>query len=119
MSLLRYEEMAGNRQTQLYLSQAWKDTRSAYLKKVGGLCEECLKQGIIRPAEIVHHKIPLTEDNVMDLNISLSWNNLQALCRSCHADAHEEMYRKRSRKRYRVDRFGNVKIQDDHPPMQT
>jgi len=95
-----------------YSSRAWKDARRNYKQSVGGLCEECLKKGIITPAEIVHHKIPLTNENVGDLNISLSWNNLQALCRQCHAKAHEEMYAERTGKRYTIDEHGRVTIRD-------
>lgn len=102
--------MAREETRQLYQSQAWKDTRRAYLRSVGGLCERCLAEGIITPAEIVHHKVPLTEDNVKDLNVSLSWNNLQALCRQCHAEVHEDIYRKRSKRRYTVSKSGVVSI---------
>ena len=48
-----------------YLSEAWRNTRDAYIKSVGGLCELCLKEGMITPAEIVHHKVFLTPDNIM------------------------------------------------------
>ena len=95
-----------------YHSQAWKNTRRSYRQSVGGLCERCLAKGIITPAEIVHHKIPLTPDNMTDLNISLSWNNLQALCRQCHAEVHDEMYAKRSGRRYSIDKGGKVVIID-------
>jgi len=69
-----------------------------------------MSKGMVTPAEIVHHKIPLTDENINDLSISLSWDNLEALCRLCHAEAHEEMYRQRTKKRYKVDRFGRVEI---------
>lgn len=92
-----------------YNSKAWKDTRRNYKQSVGGLCEECLKKGIITPAEIVHHKVPLTEENVQDLNLSLGWCNLQALCRQCHANVHEEL-KGRPPKRYRIDEHGRVVI---------
>lgn len=97
-----------------YATQAWKDTRRNYKQSVGGLCERCLAKGIIEPAEIIHHKIPLTVDNVSDVNISLGWNNLQALCRKCHAEVHEEMYMARSGRRYKIDELGRVDIQDDN-----
>lgn len=67
---------------------------------------------MVVPAEIVHHKIPLTADNMNDLNISLSWKNLQALCRQCHAEVHEDMYAERTGKRYRIDENGRVTIRD-------
>jgi len=91
---------------------AWKNTRRNYKQSVGNLCERCLAKGIITPAEVVHHKIPLTDENVSDLSISLGWDNLQALCRQCHAEVHEEIYASRSRKRYRIDECGRVIIND-------
>lgn len=94
-----------------YNSTAWKDARRNYTQSVGGLCERCLEKGIITPAEIVHHKVPLTDENVTDLSISLNWGNLQALCRQCHAEVHEEMYAARSGKRYRIEN-GRVVIRD-------
>ena len=96
-----------------YHSMAWKKTRGAYLKSVGCLCERCFDKGIITPAEIVHHRVPLTDENVSDTNISLSWNNLQALCRKCHAEVHDDIYAARSGKRYRIDQSGRVVIRDD------
>ena len=96
-----------------YNSKAWQRTRRAYRQSVGGLCERCLEKGVITPAEIVHHKIPLTDENVSDTSISLGWDNLQALCRQCHAEVHDEIYAKRTRKRYRIDKSGRVIIRDD------
>ena len=85
-----------------YFSPAWKKTREAYKKSVGGLCEICWAKGIVRPGEIVHHKIHLSPDNISDQNISLSWDNLQCVCRDCHARLHGE------EKRYELDEFGRV-----------
>lgn len=67
---------------------------------------------MIVPAEIVHHKIPLTADNMNDLNISLSWKNLQALCRQCHAEVHDDMYAERTGRRYKINNNGKVIIRD-------
>jgi len=100
------------KETGFYNSKAWKDTRRNYKQSVGGLCERCLAKGIVTPAEVVHHKVPLTADNISDLSISLGWNNLQALCRQCHAEVHEEMYRARTGRRYKVDKNGRVVIDD-------
>lgn len=96
-----------------YHSQAWKNTRRNYKQSVGGLCERCLAKGMIVPAEIVHHKIPLTADNMNDLNISLSWKNLQALCRQCHAEVHDDMYAERTGRRYKINNNGKVIIRDN------
>lgn len=86
-----------------YTSQAWNDCRSSYRKSVGGLCEICLERGLITPGEIVHHKIPLTPDNINNTDITFSWRNLQLLCRECHAEVHGQ--RKR---RYKVDAIGRL-----------
>ena len=96
-----------------YHSQAWKNIRRNYKQSVGGLCERCLAKGMIVPAEIVHHKIPLTADNMNDLNISLSWKNLQALCRQCHAEVHDDMYAERTGRRYKINNNGHVVIRDN------
>ena len=100
-------------ETGFYRSQAWKDTRRNYKQSVGNLCERCLKRGIIQSADVVHHIVPLTAENIGDINLSLNWDNLQALCRKCHADVHEEMYAKQSKRRYRIDEYGKVVIRDD------
>ena len=101
-----------SRNSAFYNSMAWQKTSRAYKQSVGGLCEKCMSRGLVTPAEIVHHKIPLDDKNVTDLSISLSWDNLQALCRQCHAEEHEAMYAARTGKRYRIDKNGRVVIRD-------
>ena len=86
-----------------YTSGAWEQTREAYKKKARGLCERCLAKGIYTPGEIVHHKTFLTPENVNDPKISLAWDNLELVCRKCHAEIHEGKNR-----RYFVDEFGRV-----------
>lgn len=73
-----------------YKSTAWQHTAQNYMKSVGGLCEECQRRGIYRPAEIVHHKIHITPANLEDPEIALYWGNLEALCRKCHGERHRE-----------------------------
>ena len=99
-----------NDETGFYNSRAWKNTRQNYRQSVGGLCERCLSKGIITPAEVVHHKTPLTKDNITDLSLSLGWSNLQALCSKCHAEVHEEL--KNKKKRYMIDEAGKVVVND-------
>ncbi len=72
-----------------YCSKAWKETRKAYAKSKGNLCERCLKKGLIVPGVVVHHKVYLTPDNINDPNITLNWNNLELVCRDCHAQEHD------------------------------
>ena len=85
---------------EFYNTQRWKDTRKAYRKSVGGLCERCLKCGVIRPGRFVHHKIHLTDDNFNDPALALSFDNLELLCVDCHAAEHDSH-------RYVIDANGN------------
>lgn len=87
-----------------YSSYAWKQTRKAYAKSKGGLCERCLEFGIITPGTSVHHIIALTDDNVSDPTISLSFDNLMLLCDNCHYSVEG----KKIERRYLVDEFGKV-----------
>ena len=92
-----------------YGSKAWQRTRDAYRRKAGGLCERCLSRGLYKPGEIVHHKIHLTEQTVSDPSIALSEDNLELLCRECHAEAHKAEYAKSRRiRRWTVEEGGAV-----------
>ena len=92
---------------QFYSSKAWQRTRESYAKSKRNLCEVCLAKGIITPAEIVHHKIELTPQNITDPSITLSFDNLQCVCRECHAAAHGAR-----QTRWKVDDFGRVFAND-------
>lgn len=85
-----------------YNSPAWKRLRKQYSQQQRHLCERCLDKGMFRPGEIVHHKIPITPENVSDPDITLNPDNLQLLCRDCHAAVHKPG------KRYKVDELGRV-----------
>ena len=86
-----------------YKSKTWQKTRDAYIKSKGGLCEKCLAQGLISAGEIVHHKRPITQANISNPDITLSWDNLQLLCRPCHEKVH-----RRTQLRYTFDEEGHV-----------
>ena len=96
---------------QFYSSIEWQKCREAYKKKVGYLCEECLKHGIINPCDEVHHIRKITRSNLNDPSITLSEDNLEALC-SYH---HRERHGKTVSKRYFIDKFGHVHP-TDRPP---
>lgn len=87
---------------EFYNSPAWKYCRASYKQHRRYLCERCLSKGIYRPGEIVHHKIHLTPDTIKDPEVALSWENLELLCRDCHALAHKP------EKRYKLDNLGRV-----------
>lgn len=90
---------------EFYSSISWQRCREAYKKSVGGLCEECLKYGKICPATDVHHIRKLNKNNINDPEVTLSFSNLQALCKSCHEAKHKKGHEHR---RYTIDEYGRV-----------
>lgn len=88
-----------------YKSQRWQKVRQAAISRDAYLCVDCMKRGIITPAEEVHHITELTPDNITDPNITLNLDNLVSLCRECHKARHGARQR-----RYKVDEFGRVEI---------
>lgn len=88
-----------------YKSKAWQNCRDAFIRSKGGLCEKCLKDGRYTPAEIVHHKIHITPENINDPEVVLNFENLEALCREHHAEEHTGKI-----KRFKVDEMGRVTI---------
>jgi len=91
-----------------YNTTEWKLVRENYRKKVGGLCENCLKKGIYNPCEAVHHKIHVSVKNMYNPEITLNEGNLVALCRECHGEQH-----RKSNDRYKIDKqTGQVFIKE-------
>lgn len=88
-----------------YKSKTWQACRATVWSRDGGLCQDCLKAGRIRPAEIVHHITELTPENIGNPKVSLNIDGLISLCRECHAVRHGARLR-----RYKVDDFGRVTI---------
>ena len=80
---------------EIYNSREWKELRIAKLRSTDGLCEECLKEGIVTIACPVHHIIPIetarTKDEMKRLAIDCGLQGLKSLCFACHARIHKEM----------------------------
>ncbi len=91
-----------------YGSVAWQNCRRDYAKSKAGLCERCLSRGLIVPGEEVHHKVPITPQNISDPSITLNWSNLILLCKACHDAEH-------SQSRYQIDQNGELIIKGDRP----
>lgn len=90
-----------------YSSKQWQDCRNGYAAYRGHLCENCLRKGIYKPGEIVHHKIELDPINIEKPEIALSWDNLKLVCRECHAEEHDKRMKGR---RYDIGDNGEVII---------
>ncbi|WP_052152880.1 HNH endonuclease [Dehalobacter sp. UNSWDHB] len=87
-----------------YNSDAWRVCRDAFLQSKGWLCERCSTPHDPVPAKIAHHKRYLTEKNINDPYVALSWDNLEALCQQCHNEEHH----KSNKKVYSFDANGNI-----------
>ena len=84
-----------------YTTWTWRKCRQSFLNSKGHLCEVCRKKGLIVPATQVHHKQPITPENLKDPEITLNHANLMALCDECHQEQHRKT-------RWRCDAFGRV-----------
>lgn len=86
-----------------YRSRPWRKCRASFLVERGGLCEVCMSKGLITPATEVHHKVRITPENLNDPRVTLSHDNLMALCEKCHAEQHRK-------KRWRCDALGHISL---------
>ena len=68
---------------QFYWTKEWRKTAALFMEYKGGICERCG-----RLAHIIHHKKYITPENVTNPDISLNWDNLEALCFECHNREH-------------------------------
>lgn len=71
-----------------YKGSRWLHTREDYLTSIDGLCERCSTDDDPVVANIVHHKVYLTPDNIRNAEIAYSWDNLEGLCQTCHNREH-------------------------------
>lgn len=66
-----------------YNSQKWRKLRKLYAQN-HPLCERCWSKGIVKPVDIVHHKISIEDDYSKRLDM----DNLESLCIACHNTEH-------------------------------
>ena len=72
-------DFAGN----FYKRQVWENVRASCIAKAHGLCERCGS-----PATVAHHIDWLTPKNINNPKVTLSLDNLMAVCGDCHAKLH-------------------------------
>jgi 5-methylcytosine-specific restriction protein A len=75
----------------VYNTKRWKKLRAAKLSN-NPLCEECLKKGIARPVDEIHHIRPF-DINDIDYELAYDYDNLISLCYDCHKEAHAKLHR--------------------------
>ena len=79
----QYERYGRDPSVRRHYGKQWRKVRSIYIK-AHPYCEECYKNGVMVPAEQVHHVKPLSEGGTND------FENLMSLCKSCHSRIHAE-----------------------------
>lgn len=70
-----------------YNNPEWRKLRNIYIKE-HPLCEECLNQGKVVPSEDIHHIKSPFQNGEVNNNLLLDYNNLMALCKTCHNKKH-------------------------------
>ena len=68
-----------------YLTKSWRDCRHNYLLTQDFICERCGG-----PAKVVHHKDYITPKTINNTSVTLSHDNLEALCQDCHNKEHHK-----------------------------
>lgn len=90
-----------------YESEAWRKCRLGYISHRraidGGLCEECKEQ----LGYIVHHKKHISPSNINNPDITLSFGNLEYVCKACHDKIHDYCGRATSSRKIYFDELGN------------
>lgn len=77
-----------------YNSPPWRVFREQFIldhikEHKGVICNHCKKHIFVSADIQLHHTpIELTEDNYMDVNISMNKDNIELICRSCHNKEH-------------------------------
>ena len=74
----------------------WKLLRAAVFRRTNGLCEMCLKDGIITPGVDVHHIRPVEQAKSVEGPDGMRArcydpHNVMLLCVPCHIKVHQEI----------------------------
>jgi len=75
----------------VYNTRKWKKLRKYHIQN-NPLCAECLKHGMLKSADQVHHITPFIEGKNLEQIIFLAFDpkNLQSLCHDCHKKKHQK-----------------------------
>ncbi len=65
-----------------YLTPQWKRLRLSVLRRDSYLCQDCIRKGVSKEADTVHHIEPRVSELFYDTS------NLISMCASCHDRMH-------------------------------
>lgn len=74
-------------------SKRWQEVKRIVWQRTNGLCEECMKHGIVRAGVDCHHIVPVetaTSPQEME-RLCFDVNNVRLLCIACHSAIHKGM----------------------------
>lgn len=73
----------------IYMSTRWRKLRDLKIKN-DPLCEMCLEDGVVTPAEDVHHIVSFMSvtDKHSRAYLAYNYNNLKSLCKKHHQLVH-------------------------------
>lgn len=73
----------------VYQSERWKRLRALKFAN-NPLCELCLQEGRVTPAEDVHHIVSFmtADDPATRYQLAYDYDNLMSLCKQCHQRQH-------------------------------
>ena len=74
-------------------SKRWQEVKRIVWQRTNGLCEECMKQGIVRAGVDCHHIVPVetaTTPQEME-RLCFDVNNVRLLCIACHSAIHKRL----------------------------
>ena len=74
-------------------SKRWQEVKRIVWQRTNGLCEDCLKHGIVRAGVDCHHIVPVetaTSPQEME-RLCFDVNNVRLLCVACHSAIHKGM----------------------------
>lgn len=77
---------------EVYNHKTWKKLRNSYIAE-HPLCENCLAEGRVTPAEEVHHIIPFLSGSTYQEQLDLAYDvsNLMSVCGKCHSELHKKL----------------------------
>lgn len=68
-----------------YKSYQWRKLRALAFERDKGLCQRCLKRGILKRADVVHHIVEV----LVDWSKRFDLDNLESVCHACHNREHK------------------------------
>ena len=74
-------------------SKRWQEVKRIVWQRTNGLCEECMKHGIVRAGVDCHHIVPVeTATTPQEMaRLCFDVNNVRLLCIACHSAIHKGM----------------------------